>query len=230
MIIPVKQKRSPTLVISTQNWSILAKFAKKKTQRNRLFFTDCFLAKFPPEISREIGRFSQEFAPENPSKIDFFPLKFREMGQFFCKFWLFSRENCLKSADCSANFEFFPAKILRNRPIFPWICLWKSREILLFSPRNIRSPDYSKSHSFWMVKICSKIHTCSQKQSCWLPPFHCVIKQWSIIKSAINQLLFNHLVNDIQSKRGNQQVSFWLAHMNLAMHFDRSKLRNLDFL
>ena len=89
---------------------------------------------------------------------------------------------------------------------------------------------YSKSHSFWMVKICSKIHMCSQKQSCWLPPFNCVIKQWSIIKSAINQLLFNHLVNDIQSKRGNQQDSFWLAHMNLAMHFDHSKLRNLDFL
>ena len=33
-----------------QNWSILAKFAKKKMQLNRLFFTDCFLAKFSPEI------------------------------------------------------------------------------------------------------------------------------------------------------------------------------------
>ena len=31
---------------------------------------------------------------------------------------------------------FFP----RNRPIFPGICPWKSREILLFFPRNIRSP------------------------------------------------------------------------------------------
>ena len=29
----------------------------QKIQRNRLFFTDCFLAKLPPEISREIGRF-----------------------------------------------------------------------------------------------------------------------------------------------------------------------------
>ena len=29
----------------------------KKIQRNRLIFTDCFLAKFPPEISRDIGRF-----------------------------------------------------------------------------------------------------------------------------------------------------------------------------
>ena len=30
---------------------------KKNVQRNRLFFTDCFLANFPPEISREIVRF-----------------------------------------------------------------------------------------------------------------------------------------------------------------------------
>ena len=65
------------LVISTQNWSILAKFAKK-IQRNRLFFSDCFLAKFLPEISREIGRFSHEFAPENPAKFCFF---FREISE-----------------------------------------------------------------------------------------------------------------------------------------------------
>ena len=30
---------------------------KKNVQRNRLFFTACFLANFPPEISREIVRF-----------------------------------------------------------------------------------------------------------------------------------------------------------------------------
>ena len=30
---------------------------KKNVQRNWLFFTDCFLANFPPEISREIVRF-----------------------------------------------------------------------------------------------------------------------------------------------------------------------------
>ena len=124
-----------------------SEICQKKPQRNRLFFTDCFLAKFFPEISREIGRFSQEilrklFAPENPSKIDSFLLKSREMGRFFYEFWLFSRENRLKSADRSANFDFFPAKIPRNQPIFPWICPWKSCEILLFLPRNIRSPVY----------------------------------------------------------------------------------------
>ena len=51
-----------------------------------LFFTDCFLAKFPLEISREIGRFFYEFAPENPSKFYCFPLKCREIGRFFCEF------------------------------------------------------------------------------------------------------------------------------------------------
>ena len=58
--------------------SILAKFATKKIQRNRLFFTDCFLVKFPPEISSEIGRFFYEFAPENPAKFWFF---FREISE-----------------------------------------------------------------------------------------------------------------------------------------------------
>ena len=61
------------------------------------------------------------------------------MGRFFGEFWLFSRENLPKSADCSANFDFFP---------------WKCREIgrffrefapenpvkFCFFPRNIRSP------------------------------------------------------------------------------------------
>ena len=101
------------LVISTQNWSILAKFATK-IQRNRLFFTDCFLAKFSPEISREIGR----FVPENPSKFDFFPLKSCEIGRFFCEFLL------------------SPAKIPRNRPIF--------KQILTFFPENpAKSADFS---------------------------------------------------------------------------------------
>ena len=48
--------------------------------------------------------------PENPSKFDFFLLKSREIGRFFCEFWLFSRENPAKSADFWANFDFFPAK------------------------------------------------------------------------------------------------------------------------
>ena len=57
------------------------------------------------------------------------------MGWFFGEFWLFSCENLPKSADCSANFDFFPVKMPRNRSIFPRICPWKSREILLFSAK-----------------------------------------------------------------------------------------------
>ena len=52
----------------------------------------------------------------------------------------FSRENPAKSADFSANCDFFPAKIPWNQLIFPRICPWKSREIFLLFPRNIRSP------------------------------------------------------------------------------------------
>ena len=90
------------LVISTQNWSILAKFAKKIHQ-NRLFFTDCFLAKFPPKFpvksadfsknlpqkSFEIWLFSAEIQQNQPifeQILTFFPRKPREIGQFFREF------------------------------------------------------------------------------------------------------------------------------------------------
>ena len=58
MIIPVKKT---TLNNAGHIDAELIDFKQnlpKKNQRNRLFFTDCFLAKFSPEISREIGRFS----------------------------------------------------------------------------------------------------------------------------------------------------------------------------
>ena len=35
-----------------------SEICQKKSSEIGWFFTDCFLAKFPPEISREIGRFS----------------------------------------------------------------------------------------------------------------------------------------------------------------------------
>ena len=53
IIIPVKKTLNNAGHIDAKIESILAKFAKKSS----LFFTDCFLAKFPPEISREIGQF-----------------------------------------------------------------------------------------------------------------------------------------------------------------------------
>ena len=90
------------------------KFAKN-IQWNRLFFTDCFLAKFPQKFPVKSADFSKNF--------DFTPAKIMRNGLIF--------EGIL---------TFFPAKIQRNRPIFPRICPWKCREILLFFPRNIRSP------------------------------------------------------------------------------------------
>ena len=69
--------------------------------------------------------------PKNPSKFDFFLLKSREIGRFFCEFWLFSCENPTKSADFWANFDFFPAKLADFSANLPR----KSREILLFSAK-----------------------------------------------------------------------------------------------
>ena len=92
------------LVISTQNWSILAKFAKK-IQRNRLIFTDCFLAKFPPPRnfpwnrpnflricswkSFEIWLFSSKIPQNRPIFVrilTFLPRKSPEIGWFFREF------------------------------------------------------------------------------------------------------------------------------------------------
>ena len=72
MIIPVK-KRSPTLVILTQNWSILAKFAKKNPAKSAVF-TDCFLAKFPPKFPVKSADFSKNL-----------PLKILRNSTFFRK-------------------------------------------------------------------------------------------------------------------------------------------------
>ena len=107
------------LVISTQNWSILAKFAKK-IQRNRLIFTWQSSPPPPPKFPVKPAEFSENL-----------PLKILWNLTFFL--W-----NPAKSADFCANFNFSPAKIPRNRLIFPRIC----PKILLSFLRNMRSPDY----------------------------------------------------------------------------------------
>ena len=55
MIIPVKKTLNSAGHINAK----LIDFNEicQKIQRNRLFFTDCFLEKFSPKISLEIGRF-----------------------------------------------------------------------------------------------------------------------------------------------------------------------------
>ena len=86
IIIPVKKTTLNNAGHIDAELIDFSEICQKTIQRNRLFFTDCFLAKFPPEISCEIGRFFKEFARENPSKFDFFPLNSRESEQFSGEF------------------------------------------------------------------------------------------------------------------------------------------------
>ena len=88
--------------------------------------------------------------PENPSKFDFFPLKSREIGRFSANFDF----SPAKSADFSVNLNFFPVKIPRNRPIFPWICPWKSRKILLFFSAKYQKP----SNSLYKKQVFTRLH------------------------------------------------------------------------
>ena len=138
MIIPIKKTLNSAGYINAKLIDfneICQKNPAKSAVFYWLFLGEVFPKNFP--WNRPIFL---RICPENPSKFDFFPLQSREIGRFFCEFWLFSRENPAKSADFWAYFDFFPVKIPRNWPIFPRICPWKSREILGFFPRNIRSP------------------------------------------------------------------------------------------
>ena len=97
------QKRSPTLVISTQNWSILAKFAKKMPAKSAVFYW-LFLGEvstrnFPwyrpiflricPWKSFKNWLFSAKI-PRNGliflRILTSLPRKLPEIGRFFCKF------------------------------------------------------------------------------------------------------------------------------------------------
>ena len=125
MIIPVKKKRSPTLVISTQNWSILAKFAKKNPAKSAVFYW-LFLGEvsprnFPwnrpiflricPWKSFKNWLFSAKIPWNGPiflRILTFLLRKSPEIARLFREFGLFSRAN-------PAN---LPLKIPRNVAFF----------------------------------------------------------------------------------------------------------------
>ena len=109
------------LVISTQNWSILAKFAKKNPAKSAVFYW-LFLGEVSP----------RNFPWNRPIFLRICPWKSFEI-------WLFSAKIPRNRPIFLRILTFLP----RNRPIFPRICPWKSREILLFFLRNIRSPGKS---------------------------------------------------------------------------------------
>ena len=115
------------LVISTQNWSILAKFAKKSIEIGCFLLIvswRSFTPKFPvksadfsknlPRKSFEIWLFSAKIPWNQPIFCEFW-LFSREIGRFLSEFWLFSRENPAKLADFSAN---LPLKIPQNFAFF----------------------------------------------------------------------------------------------------------------
>ena len=129
IIIPVKKTLNNAGHINAKLIDF-SEICQKKSSEIGCFLLIVSWRSFPPQISREIGRFFREFAPENPSKFGFLLVNPSEIGWFFWEFRLV-----------------FPAKIPRNRPIFPRICPWKSREIWLFFPRNIRSPEKDVFHS-----------------------------------------------------------------------------------
>ena len=118
--------------ISTQNWSILAKFAKKNPAKLTVFYL-LFLGKVSPRNfswnqpiflrispwkSFEIWLFSAKITRNQPIFLRILPFlspKSREISRFFHEFWFFSRENPTKSGDFPAN---LPLKIPRNVAFF----------------------------------------------------------------------------------------------------------------
>ena len=159
------------VVILTQNWSILAKFAKKNPAKSAVFYW-LFLGEvsprnFPwnrliflricPWKSFEIWLFSAKIPRNRPiflRILTFLPRKSREIRRFFHEFWLFSRENPAKLADFSTN---LPLKIPRN---------------FAFFPRNNRSPaawKYVTGQNDWQdERLTGQLPKCNQFGHCLL--------------------------------------------------------------
>ena len=109
MIIPVKKTLNNAGHIDAKLIAF-SKIMPKRIQRNQLFLTDCFLGKFPPQISHEICRFFLRIYPWKSFEIwlfsakipknrpiflqilTFLPQKSREIRRLFREFWLFFRE------------------------------------------------------------------------------------------------------------------------------------------
>ena len=127
MIIPVK-KTLKTLVMSMQDWSILTKFAKRNPAKSSVFYW-LFLGEVSPRNFPWNQPIFLRTCPWKSFKIWLFCTETPRNRPICLRILTFSREYPAKSADFSANFDFFLAKIPRIRPIFPRICPWKSREI-----------------------------------------------------------------------------------------------------
>ena len=107
-----------------QNWSILAKFAKKKSSEIGCFLLIVSWWSFPAH---------RNFPWNRPIFLRICPWKSFEI-------WLFSAKILRNRTIFRQIFNLLP----QNRPIYPRICPWKSLEILLFFLQNIRSPVNSR--------------------------------------------------------------------------------------
>ena len=92
-----------------------SEICQKKSSEIGCFLLIVSWRSFPPKFPVKSADFSKNLPLKILRKLTFFPLKSREIGRFFCEFWLFSRENPAKSANFSAN---LPLKIPRNFSFF----------------------------------------------------------------------------------------------------------------
>ena len=127
MIIPVKKTLNSAGHIDAKLIDV-SEICQKNPAKSAVCYW-LFLGEVSPKNFPRNRPIFLRICPQNPSKFDFFPLKSREIGWFFCEFWLFSceigrfvnefwlfsRENPAKSADFSAN---LPLKIPRNFGFF----------------------------------------------------------------------------------------------------------------
>ena len=109
MIIPVKKTLNNAAHIDAKLIDF-SEICQKKIQRNRLFFTDCFLAKFPPRNFPWNRLIFLRTCPWKSFKIWLFSAKIPLNRPIFLRISTFSRNYPSKWADFSANFDFFPAK------------------------------------------------------------------------------------------------------------------------
>ena len=81
----------------------------------------CFCFCFPPKFPMKSADFSKNLPLKILRNLTFFRENPAKSADFSANFDFFLQKY-QKSADLSANFDFLPAKIPRNRPIFPRIC------------------------------------------------------------------------------------------------------------
>ena len=143
MIIPVKKVLNNAAHIDAKLIDF-SEICQKKSSEIGCFLLIVSWRSFPPRNFPWNWPIFLRTCPWKSFKIWLFSAKIPRNRPIYLRILTFSRKYPAKTADFSANFDFFPAKIPRNRPIFPRICPWKSRKIFLFFPRNISSPTSCK--------------------------------------------------------------------------------------